>query len=196
MAAVMATASVVGIQTLICDPRSVDVEPEPQVSPMVKSMSIPPLTGGCTIIGRAQAEGGRCRVFNRPGRLRGPRAAQPKVSADQSQRTCAGTGYRSRHPDREPGDTGVLSRRPFRKRVSRRSAIRLPSPKYRHSTFISARRCMSRMLIACAASAVAVLSSTLIAAVRSWSSKLAIRPSICDIVVPWRFSVINLAKRT
>ena len=43
-AAVMATARVVRIQMLICDPRSVDDEPEPQVSPMVKPMSMPPLT--------------------------------------------------------------------------------------------------------------------------------------------------------
>ena len=43
-AAVTATARVVRIQTLICDPRSVDDEPEPQVSPMVKPMSMPPLT--------------------------------------------------------------------------------------------------------------------------------------------------------
>ncbi len=57
MAAVMATARVVGIQPLICDPRSADDGPEPQVSPMVKPMSILPLTGGCTTIGRAQAEG-------------------------------------------------------------------------------------------------------------------------------------------
>ena len=43
-AAAMATARVVRIQTLICDPRSVDDEPEPQVSPMIKPMSMPPLT--------------------------------------------------------------------------------------------------------------------------------------------------------
>ena len=71
--------------------------------------------GTCALASHIALEEAGADYTAETARLQGQPAAEPGISQGQSEGPRAGAGDRQRRPDRDAGDPGLSSRRPFRK---------------------------------------------------------------------------------